>query len=310
MRAFRSLAVASTVATFVLVAIGGLVRATKSGLGCGTDWPDCSGSLVPALEQRAQIIEFSHRMAAGVVVILLAGLALLAIVNHRDDRRVLWSSVGAFALVLFQAILGMVVVKLELEAASVVLHLGAAMSLLALLIYLDAGLFAGDDHPTDAAISRRASVAAASVLLLLLVGSYVSGSGAGLAFPDWPLMNGTILPDLAVTEHAIHFFHRALALIVGIVVFGVGVGVARRKAEMPTAARLANIAMGLFAVEVLIGAANVWTRLNAAAVTAHLATGAAIWASLVAVAAVTHPGLTDRARRKVPGPRGVVEVSG
>ena len=247
-------------------------------------------------------------MAAGVVVILLASLALMAIVHHRHDRRVLRSSLGAFALVLFQALLGMVVVKLELEAVSVVLHLGAAMSLLALLIYLNAGLFAGADHPTDATISRRASVAAASVLFLLLVGSYVSGTGAGLAFRDWPLMNGTVLPELSVTENAIHFFHRALALVVGIVVFGVGLSVTRRKTEMPGAARLAHIAMGLFAVEVLIGAANVWTRLNAAAVTAHLATGAAIWATLVGLAAVTHPGVASRAPREVAGRR-VAEAS-
>jgi heme a synthase len=304
-RLFKPLAVASTAATFLLVAIGGLVRATKSGLGCGTDWPHCSGTLLPALEQRAQIIEFSHRAVAGVVVILLALLALLAFRHYRNDRRILWSSFGAFGLVMFQALLGALVVKLHLEASSVVLHLGTAMSLLALLIYLDAGLVVGTDTPTDRSLSRRATVAAGSVLILLLVGSYVSGQGAGLAFPDWPLMDGTVLPNLAVETKAIHFLHRALAAVVGVIVFFAAFSAIRRKAEMPAAARLAHIGLGLFLVEVLIGAVNVWTQLNEAAVTAHLAVGAGIWASFVGLAVVTHPGLAERARVGVT-PRGTI----
>jgi heme A synthase len=49
--------------------------------------------------------------------------------------------------------------------------------------------------------------------------------------------------------------------------------------------------MGLFSIEILIGALNVWTDLNPAAVTAHLLTGALIWSCLVAVAVASHPAL-------------------
>lgn len=298
MKAFRPLAVASTVATFVLVTIGGLVRATKSGLGCGDDWPHCSGKLLPELEHRAQIIEFSHRAAAGVVVVLLATLAIVAFLCYRRDPRILRLSIGALVLVLFQAVLGAIVVKLHLDASSVVLHLATAMSLLALLTYLDIGLFK-TDGTGDASVSRRAAFAAGSVLVLLLVGSFVSGTDSGLAFPDWPLMNGAVFPNLAANEQAIHFLHRALAAIVGVIVVTVCFGVIRRKQELPAAARFAHIAIGLFALEVVIGAANVWTGLNAALVTAHLAIGALIWTSLVGMSAAARPAVTVESRADV-----------
>jgi cytochrome c oxidase assembly protein subunit 15 len=293
MTRFQKLSLGSTAATLLLVAIGGLVRATKSGLGCGTDWPHCQGHLVPSMENRAVVIEYSHRVTATVVVVLLGALALAAFYEHRRSPRILWPSIAAFGLVIVQAILGAVVVKMELEAVSVVLHLFTAMLLLGLLVYITLASFAASGRvaPADLGVSNQAGFAASSVLLLLLVGSYVSGRGAGNVFPDWPLMNGHLIPDLSFQLAALHFLHRALALIVGIVVAWVGIGVLRRKEQFPVQAKLIHAAMGLFAVEVVIGALNVWTDLNAAAVTAHLLTGALIWSCLVAVSVASHPAL-------------------
>lgn len=295
----KTLAVASTVATFVLVSIGGLVRATKSGLGCGTDWPRCSGKVIPIFSDYTVAVEFSHRLAAAVVTVLIAALAFTAIRHHRDQPKILWSAVIAFFLVLFQAGLGAVVVMLELHADTVVMHLATAMTLLALLVHLTVRVVAlgGRTLTTDRGMSRSSFMAAVSVFALLLVGSYLSGTGGTGGFRDWPLMDGRLIPDLELTAQAVHFIHRALAVVAGVIVFFVAIRVMKRKREFPDAARLAHIAVGLFAVEVMIGAANVWTGLNAAFVTLHLALGAAIWATLVGMAAVTSPALAaDSAR--------------
>jgi cytochrome c oxidase assembly protein subunit 15 len=298
MTTFRRLAVASTAATFLLVGIGGLVRATKSGLGCGTSWPHCPGDVT-----RALVIELSHRTVAGIVILLLGMLVVVAYRNRHDHPGLLHAASVAFGLVLGQALLGAIVVWLELEAESVVLHLATAMALLALLVHITARalVLEGKLHASsDRGISRSASWAAGSVLVLLLVGSYVTGRDAGYVFPDWPLMNGGLVPDLSVDVHAIHFAHRALAGIVGVVVFVVGARTIRRRKEFPLQAKLSHIAVGAYAVEVLIGALNVWTRLNSASVTLHLAVGAVVWASLVGVAVVSRPELaTDVSTRSL-----------
>ena len=308
MNSFRKLAIASLCATFALVAIGGLVRATKSGLGCGDDWPHCNGRLAPALETRAEIIEFSHRAAAGVVVILIATLAVLALRRHRGSPRIVWTSVGALALVLSQALIGALVVKLDLKAESVVLHLGTAMFLVAVLVYLVAAASPRDESATsDRSLSRQAGGAALAVFLLLLVGSYVTGKGAGLVFPDWPLMNGTPIPDLGTEDAAVHFVHRALAAVVGGIVFITGMRLVRRGG--PAAARLGRAAIVLYAAEVLIGAANVWSDLNAAFVTAHLALAALIWGSLSGAAVLLHPAMERVAERRAPAGRAALEGS-
>lgn len=302
MSSFTRLAVLSLATTLLLVGIGGLVRATGSGLGCDTSWPDCSGSLIPNFTNHHVAIEFAHRAVAGVVVILLGTLALVAYRGRRSRPELLRPAAAAFGLVLLQAGLGALVVKLHLEKQSVMLHLGAAMGVVALLVYvvakatvLDGSLASRHDRST----SRTAGVAAGAILLLLLIGSYTTGSGAGYVFDDWPLMDGRAIPDLAPSLNAIHFFHRAAAAVVGVGVFWAMLGIARRRADAPLAARLAHATIGLFAVQIAIGAGNVWTGGGPALVTTHLLLGALIWTTVVALAVVTHPALARAEARSL-----------
>ena len=298
MSSFKRVAVAAAGFTFLLVAVGGLVRATKSGLGCGTDWPHCSGRLVPALENRAMVIEYSHRFVAGMVILLLATLMVMAF-RQKQATRIKKASTIAFGLVLFQALLGMIVVILELQAVSVVLHLGTAMALMAVVLYLAITVDEDTSTAGDRILSQRAAIGAAAVIVLLLVGSYVSGLRAGYVFPDWPLMDGRLVPDLGVQLKAIHFLHRVLAAVTAVIVVWAVSGAFKLRREMPGAYRLAHIAVGLFALEIGIGAANVFTGGNDAFVTLHLAIGAAIWSTLVSLAMVTRPAREEFAPDRV-----------
>ena len=299
MTGFRRLSIVTLFATLILVAIGGLVRATQSGLGCGDDWPHCKGRLAPALETRAEIIEFSHRFVAMIVGFMVLGLAILAWRHYRNKPQILRPTLCALVLVIFQALLGALVVIQELKAETVVIHLVGSMSVLALLIYIIGNVRADQGRlrvEADAALSRQAVVVALSVLALLMVGSYVS------SYPDrppaWPLIDGRLIPDLSNVVFLVHFVHRVLAVVVAVLLFVFCMRVIKQKDGHPLATKFAHSALGLFVLEILVGAANVWTDLNPLIVTMHLLLGGLIWSSLIAMAVVTRPALERVAERR------------
>ena len=132
----------TAVLTLGLIVFGAVVRVTDSGLGCGTDWPLCNGTLFPPLDNITAWIEWLHRLFAALIG--LFGLATLAVAwrhYRRVDRRVLGMTVTAAILFVAQSGLGAVVVFLELPPTFVTLHLGVAMLLMAAL--LTAAVLAG-----------------------------------------------------------------------------------------------------------------------------------------------------------------------
>lgn len=64
-------------ATYLLIVLGGVVRITGSGMGCGDDWPLCNGRLIPPMDLPT-LIEYGHRLAAAGVGLLVAALAAWA----------------------------------------------------------------------------------------------------------------------------------------------------------------------------------------------------------------------------------------
>ena len=213
---FRSLALATAIATIVLFAIGGLVRGTGSGLGCST-WPACEpGHLFPSGTVHS-LIEFSHRTMAFLVAVLAALTGVAAIPGGVREPRLRWPAVLAFPLVMAQAGLGAVVVATELDPWWVTAHFVTALLLIADVTYVAMRPREPTTHlraprmPRDRdPFARLTLLVAAVVGALLLVGTYVRASDAQLVFTDWPLMDGRLVPTLGGAATAM-FLHRALA---------------------------------------------------------------------------------------------------
>ena len=141
---FRRLVTVTIVATFVLILIGGIVRVSDSGLGCGPRAAArtagrCARAASCPADSAESVIEFSHRVAATVVVVLIALLAFRAFRRLRSHRLLVRGSIAAGFLVLAQAALGGLTVEKGLEDELVAAHLGLAMLLLGLLFVLRRG---------------------------------------------------------------------------------------------------------------------------------------------------------------------------
>ncbi len=287
-KGFVRLTLVTAVATYLLVVLGGLVRTTGAGLAC-PDWPLCHGRLIPPLDG-AVLIEYSHRLVASLVGLLTAGVTLTAWRTFRDRPVVRRTATLALVLVGAQIGLGGLAVRQQLSPWLVVAHLGTAMAFFGTLITLTAVAMLGSAPARPRArFSILPIVTVIATFALVLIGGYVSASGAGLACPDWPLCYGQVLPALTGPV-AVHLLHRFAAGVVGLLILGTAVVAYRTQAHRPQLPAASAIAVALLLVQVVLGALSVGFRLAPAVTTAHLATAAALFATLVVLVV-----LADRA---------------
>ncbi len=288
MRVVARLIAADLIATFALIVLGGVVRATGAGLAC-PDWPLCHGRVIPPLEPLV-LVEWTHRLAAS-----LAGLLTLVVVVavwwDRSSRATLGGpALLAAVLLAAQVVLGGLTVRHLLTRWLVVAHLGTAMAFFAVLVAL--AVLALVPGPAGARRARdpfRALAVATAVVTygLVLAGGYVSATGAGLACPDWPLCYGQLLPALRGRVGA-QLVHRAAAVVAGTMIAVTAWAASRTQARRPAVQAAAAVAVGLFVLQVLLGALNIEYQLADAVTVSHLATAAALLGTLVALAVLAH----------------------
>ena len=285
----QTLHVTTVLATLLLITVGAIVRTTESGLGC-PDWPLCHGNLIPPAEKTA-IIEWSHRTIASIVGLLIVASTVVALRAHRNDRLVLWITLPVLPLLAVQAWLGKVTVERELPPEIVAIHLSTALVLLALLALIAAYSFIGTDRALwgdqDHDGLLRVSVLAVVVTgVVLVIGSYVVGTNAGYGCSSWPGCTQATIPFIegARLQH-IHWLHR-ITVVLGVAVIALLAYfvLSEMRDPDPLLRKAAHSLIGLYVVQIIIGALNPWTNFSTAAQVAHLAVGSAIWALLVVTA--------------------------
>jgi len=293
---FRILALAASLSAWALVAVGGLVRVTESGLGC-PDWPLCNGRTVPG-ESRAPIIEYSHRSTATVVTLLVGATALWAWRGYRRTRRdVVVPAVAAAALVPVQALLGAVVVWLELPSWIVAVHFVVGIAFLSATAVTAARAWFRP-RPVPAGVAGTALGGVAAALVLVSLGAAVVATHADAACGrQWPACNGTLaaggsLADLQVAHRLVAYVVAAFA--VTLAVRGRHRGGPRLAASLPFAAVAAQIGIGIAMVLAPDG-----SRAHRTLEVLHVAGAGAVAALLVALLATV--GLPGSPRQRSAG---------
>ena len=289
-RAFRTLAVATAVSTILLIAWGGVVRATGSGDGC-PDWPRCFGAWVPRLQYHT-VIEYLHRFLAFLSVslsIVLAGMGVWSLTRARRRTAVpapaAWLAVALAPLFVVQAAIGGWIIATHEEPGVVTLHFAVAFIVLAVAVTI--AVLASLTQPGGVrSYARLTAATALATYALLLVGTYVRAEGAGLAFRDWPLMSGRLVPDLSQPGAGAMFAHRLLAIVVTSLIAWCVVRARTIRPRSPTLVRISTIALVLLAAQIAVGGLNVVTELATWARAAHVGLSALIWATVVALAVV------------------------
>jgi heme a synthase len=287
-RGLRRLATATAIGTLLLIAMGGAVRATDSGLAC-PDWPACYGKWIPPADVNMWF-EHSHRLWAGVIGLAVAWLTVWTLLRFRH-RPELWGlSLAASVLVLVQAGLGAAVVLLHLRAGLVTSHLGMSLVVVGCLIVL--AVLARPQRPARSPegarrIGRWAAGVGGLVFLQALLGGQATGRGAAYVFNAVPIW---LAPD-TWTGHArewLHVTHRAGGYLVAAAVVVFALAVRRRRRAEPSLPAwtgwLPQVAVALVVVQVALGLTNVLTRATVWSAIAHLTVASWLWATFVLAA--------------------------
>lgn len=283
-------------ATLLLIAAGGMVTSTGSGLAV-PDWPTTYGySMVtfPVDKMVGGIFyEHGHRLIATTVGLLTIGVViwLWRVEPRRWVRRL---GIVALGAVVLQGVLGGITVLYLLPDAVSVSHAGLAQIFFGLTATLALVTSAGWRAPRvtpvdDDRLRVRMIVLTAAVYVQILFGATMRHTGAGLAIPDFPLVFGGLIPPAWTTPIAIHYIHRVGALVVTVLVIQQLLYIRRHHRDRPELMRPASVLTALLVTQIALGGSVVLTGKQELVNTLHVATGALLF--------VTSLVLTLRAHR-------------
>ena len=293
---------AVAISTVLLIAAGGTVTSTGSGLSV-PDWPTSYGWSMFTFPVRNWVggikYEHAHRLIASTVGFLTIILAAWTWKTERNPVR--WLGPAALGAVILQGVLGGLTVLFFLPAPISTGHAGLAQIFFCLTLTIalltSPGWKDAPDWVDDARLRRLAATTTALIYVQILLGATMRHTGAGLAIPDFPLAFGGMVPDHWSGRIAIHFSHRVGALIVTAAIVATAAR-AWTHAARPELRRPAALIVGLVALQIALGASVVLSGLDPVVNTIHVVNGALVLGtSLVLALRSFRPVFERRAAR-------------
>jgi cytochrome c oxidase assembly protein subunit 15 len=266
---------------FVIV-WGAFVRASGSGAGCGSHWPLCNGEVIPQADNIATLIEFFHRITSGLALIAVLIMVVWAFRAYPKGSLVRLGALASFVFIIIESLIGAGLVLLQYVEFNVsvgrAIWMGAHLTntlLLTAALTLTAWWASGGKG-----FRLRGHGATGATWFAAIAGMFVLGvSGAITALGDTLTIAGGISPEenaLVATFVQLRVFHPLIAFVVGGLLF-YAVSTGTRRQAAPDAARFGWWAVGLFAVQLLLGALNVFLMAPVWLQMVHLFVTMVIW---------------------------------
>jgi heme a synthase len=273
---FQRLALWTTAATYFLILVGGLVRASGAGLGC-PDWPRCFGSWIPPasaadLPPQFDISQFNpalmwteylNRLLGVAVGLLILATTISAWRHHRGQPRIVWTTTMALLLTVFQGWLGGRVVAHELAAWIVTVHMIVALVIVQMLLYVTV---TAQGPPSR----RQAGPARGALIVLILVTLVQIAFGTQVRGAVDSALDAGVARELALgTVGRLDYLHRDLAFVVlaGSAAWSIWL---LWKRAAPAVIRWSFVVLFLAVLQVALGAVMAYGSLLPAAQVGHL----------------------------------------
>ncbi len=282
---FAVFAYATLAVTILVILWGTIVKATGSGDGCGASWPACNGEILPTFEGWATVIEFTHRLTSGLVLLMSIMLFFWARRKYSVGHAIRKAAGFTLFFMVVESLVGAVLVVFRLvgEDSSMARAIVAPIHLVNTLFLVTAialtAYFASGGKPFPWRVVTRFS----SLLLIGFVGLIlvnVSGAVTSLGDAIFPVQTTSeaISRSLTPGEHILvrlRIWHPAIAIVVGLYLV-LAAGFISRKAG----ATVKTAALSVFVIYLLqlaVGFINVATSAALLIQVLHLLLSNVLW---------------------------------
>lgn len=329
------ISIATLIATFPLIFMGGLVTSHGAGLSV-PDWPNSYGYNMflfpPSMWVGGIFYEHTHRLL-GCLVGFLA--IIQCVIAWRTETRlwVKWLCTGVLLSVIVQGLLGGFRVT-EVSLALAIIHgcfAQIVLGTMAVACVVTSRWWASAPNlsPLAGPSARLPKLAAITLILLtfqLIAGAMMRHKDAGLAIHDLPLAYGHLIPpttsDGLATANALrlktgdaalakpvtlykiwlHFTHRVGAVIVTTAVLALVWATIKHGKNQPAITLLAWLLLPMITAQVTLGLATVYFRKPADIATVHHTLGAILLMTVVVLGARSARLFSPRAAQPIAVP--------
>jgi protoheme IX farnesyltransferase len=277
-----------------VVAFGAFVRATGSGAGCGSHWPDCDGRIIPRLESTEQIIEFTHRVTSGIITPMLIVMVVWARRVFEKGHPARSAVTGVVVFTVIEALIGAVLVTRSYVGENASLARAGVLSLHLINTFLLVGSIVtaawwGGGVARPRWRGQGAIGWALGLALFSLAAVGISGALSALGntlFPVTSIAQG-LRDDLSPTSHILQqlrLLHPFLSISAGLYLVLVG-GLMSALRPSPLVKKTSIWLESLLAVQILVGLANIALHAPIPMQLIHLVLGELMWGALAVLAA-------------------------